>query len=80
VADDEAVGSGSRDARRRARAHWAGRVHRDGTHPPVDTSHMTPDERVAAVWTATVTAWTLAGHELPRVPRHLLPGRVLRRG
>ena len=68
----------AREARRAARRTWPGRVYRDGAYPEVDASHLSSEERISAVWTASRAAWLLAGHTLPDVPRSEWPGVVLR--
>ena len=73
--DDSAA---ARDARRRARASWPVRRYRLGEEPPDDTSHLSPDDRVALVWEVTLRAWRLSGRELPDVPRSQWPGRMIR--
>jgi len=67
-----------REARRAARAKWPGGKYRLGEEPPDDTSHMSPDERVAAVWPITLAAWTFAGNKLPDLPRSQWPGTIIR--
>jgi hypothetical protein len=68
----------AREARRKARATWPGGKYRLGEEPPDDVSHMSPDERVAAVWRITLSAWLLAGNELPNLPRSQWPGTIIR--
>ena len=68
----------AREARRAQRREWPGLVLRDGEHPEVDATSLTPEERVRAVWTATRVAWALAGNVLPDVPRSDWPGEVRR--
>ncbi len=68
----------ARKARRAQRHAWPGRVSRCGEHPDLDVSSLTPDERIRAVWTATLAAWLLGGHSLPNVPRAEWPGELRR--
>ncbi len=68
----------AREARRQARANWPIRKYKLGEEPPDDLSHLSPDERVAAVWRITLAAWTLAGNKLPNLPRSQWPGTIIR--
>jgi hypothetical protein len=68
----------AREARGKARAAWPIHKFRLGEEPPDDASNMTPDERVAAVWRITLSAWTLAGNKLPNLPRSQWPGTIVR--
>ena len=69
----------ARAARARARATWAGRVARDGTHAPaLAPPASTPGERLAMVWRLTLDAWAFSGRAIPDYERKDAPGRVLR--
>jgi hypothetical protein len=68
----------AREARRALRREWPGLVIRDGDHPEVDATTLTPEDRLRAAWTATCLAWALAGRRLPDVPRSDWPGDVQR--
>jgi hypothetical protein len=68
----------AREARRQARANWPIRKYKLGEEPPDDLSHLSPDERVSLLFDLSISAWLLAGNELPRLPRSQWPGVVIR--
>ena len=51
----------AREARRRARATAEGFVSRDGAHPPVDVSRLSPDERLKTIYPRYVEEAPVAG-------------------
>jgi hypothetical protein len=74
-------GAKERAAKRRANAgDWPLRAYAIDAEPlrdPFDRS--TVDQRIAAMWSLTREAWSVAGKELPTYVRAAAPGSILRR-
>ncbi|HXV65053.1 MAG TPA: hypothetical protein VEK15_30440 [Vicinamibacteria bacterium] len=66
---------------RARRAEWTVRRYRLGEEPGDDLSESTTaEERIDMMWELAVSAWTLAGRELPTYSREHMPSRLYRRG
>lgn len=72
----------SAEARRLARAHWAGRLTKLVEEPELDPDvlAMTPHDRVAMVWQLTMDSWAVTGRPVPSYQRATMPGRMVRGG
>lgn len=67
------------EERRRARAGWPIRRSTLGDEPLTDDRVPdSVDARVEMVAVLTRMQWGLSGKELPRYPRHEMPGQVIR--
>jgi len=71
--------SDARQSRATARGDWPIRTSSLTRQPSDDLCQdTTAEQRLAMMWDLAISAWTLAGREVPDYSRHEAPGRVVR--